>query len=114
MLPAHFWSEQTRMSLIETGITFDAIREVSPRNYFSPTCWRASSPPVHVSSLWRGRARKSLPQMKEGDALGCTQIGPRGPQAVGLSFDLQGWLVEVKQQIACRRRLTRQATGDSR
>jgi hypothetical protein len=52
--------------------------------------------------------------MKEGDALGCTQIGPRGPQAVGLAFDLQGWLVEVKQQIACRRRLTRQATGDSR
>ena len=45
------------MSLIETGITFDAIREVSPRNYFSPTCWRASSPPVHVSSLWRGRTR---------------------------------------------------------
>ena len=66
------------MLVIEAGTSPNVIREILPRNRFSADLMAAPSPPVHVSSLWRGRARKSLPQMKEGDALGCTQIGPRG------------------------------------
>jgi len=86
------------MLVIEAGTSPNVIREILPRNRFSADLMAAPSPPVRVSSVWRSRARKSLPQMKEGDAHGCTQIGPRGSWAVGHAFDLQAWVVEIRRQ----------------
>ncbi len=53
---------------------------------------------LRVASLWHGRASKNLPQMKQGDARRCTQLGPCGSQAVRQTFDLQARFAEIARR----------------
>ncbi len=63
---------------------------------------RSPAASARVARLWRGRASKNLPQMKQGDARRCTPMGPCGSPVVRHAFGLQARLGGINQRAGLR------------